>query len=283
MKNRVFPATAQSGLAALYPEKHGRITHSLLDHPLLTLEALVTLGQSLPQASVEYNPGNLPIGIDPADVPSPRLSIADTIRSIEDNGSWMVLKRVEQHPDYARLLADTLAEIEPLVRERTGGMLGQEGFIFVSSPGSVTPFHFDPEHNILLQIRGEKTMTVFPANDEAIVSGQSHEAFHIGQHHRNQTWRDEFAAKGEAVTLTPGEAIYVPVKAPHWVKNGASVSISLSITWRSEWSYEEADARGFNRVVRSFGVEPASPARYPARNRGKSLAYRAMRRLGAVG
>jgi hypothetical protein len=27
----------------------------------------------------------------------------------------------------------------------------------------VTPFHFDPEHNILLQIRGRKTMTIFPA------------------------------------------------------------------------------------------------------------------------
>jgi len=28
----------------------------------------------------------------------------------------------------------------------------REGFIFVSSPGSVTPHHMDPEHNFLLQI-----------------------------------------------------------------------------------------------------------------------------------
>jgi oxalate decarboxylase/phosphoglucose isomerase-like protein (cupin superfamily) len=279
MTSPIFPAEAQAALATLYPEKHGRITHSLLDHALLSLEALVALAQSLPNDSVEYNPGDLPIGIDPSDVPSPKLSIADTIRSIEDNGSWMVIKRIEQHPEYAALLATTLAEIEPLVRERTGGMLGQEGFIFVSSPGSVTPFHFDPEHNILLQIRGEKTMTVFPADDEAIVSPRAHEAFHMGQHHRNQIWRDEYAAKGEAVKLMPGQAIYVPVKAPHWVQNGASVSISLSITWRSEWSYEEADARGFNRMFRRIGLHPASPARYPARNRVKSLAYRAMRRL----
>ena len=282
MTSLVFPAEAQSALAALYPEKHGRITHSLLDHPLLTLEALVTLAQSLPEASVEYNPGNLPIGIDPADVPSPRLSIADTIRSIEDNGSWMVIKRIEQHPDYAKLLADTLAEIEPLVKVRTGGMLGQEGFIFVSSPGSVTPFHFDPEHNILLQIRGNKVMTVFPHDDEDIVRPEAHEAFHIGKHHRNQAWHDEFAAKGDAIALTAGEAIYVPVKAPHWVKNGPAVSISLSITWRSEWSYEEADARGFNRVVRRAGLKPRRPQRYPRGNKMKSLAYRVIRRLGLV-
>ena len=42
-------------------------------------------------------------------------------------------------------------------------MLTSQGFIFVSSPNSVTPYHFDPEHNILLQIRGSKVMTQFPA------------------------------------------------------------------------------------------------------------------------
>ncbi len=257
-----------------------RFAHDLAGHPLLTLDALVELAAALPAASVEYNPGNLPIGIAPEDVPSPRLSITDTIRSIEENGSWMVLKRIEQHPPYAALLAETLAEIEPLVREKTGGMLGTEGFIFISSPGAVTPFHFDPEHNILLQIRGTKVMTIFPAADEGLVSAEAEELFHQGEHHRNQVWRDEFATKGEPYPLSPGDAVYVPVKAPHWVQNGNAVSISLSVTWRSEWSYEEAYARGFNHVLRKSGMSPAAPARYPARNLAKSFAYRAIKRVG---
>jgi cytochrome P450 len=33
------------------------------------------------------------------------------------------------------------------------GMCQREGFIFISSPGAVTPFHLDPEHNFLLQIK----------------------------------------------------------------------------------------------------------------------------------
>lgn len=283
MLETIFTPDAHVALNTAYPEDHVKLTHRLTDHALLSLNALVALASSLPETSVEYNPGNLPIGIAPEDVPSPRLSIADTIRSIEDNGSWMVIKRIEQHPDYAALLANTLAEIEPLVRQRTGGMLGTEGFIFVSSPGSVTPFHFDPEHNILLQVRGNKVMTVFPHDDEEIVKPEAHEAFHLGQHHRNQPWSDDFAAKGNAVTLNPGEAIYVPVKAPHWVKNGAEVSISLSITWRSEWSYEEADARGFNHLMRRAGLRPARPLRYPKENKAKSLVYRAVRRLGLSG
>jgi Cupin-like domain len=275
-----FSPDAMAALSALYPEKHGRISHALLSHPLLTLDALVQLGASLTEASVEYNPGNLPIGIKPEDVPTPRLSITETIRSIEENGSWMVLKRIEQHPEYGALLRQTLAEIEPLVRERTGGMLGTEGFIFISSPGAVTPFHFDPEHNILMQIRGSKLMNVFPADDESIISARSIEQFHLGDHHRNQPWDDAFATKGDPVPLAPGDAIYVPVKAPHWVQNGPDVSISLSITWRSEWSYEEADARGFNHLARKMGLTPASPKRFPARNLGKSLAFRALRKAG---
>jgi hypothetical protein len=283
MADPIFTPAAHIALNAAYPEDHAKLTHRLTDHPLLSLDALVALASGLPESSVEYNPGNLPIGIAPEDVPSPHLNIADTIRSIEDNGSWMVIKRIEQHPDYAALLADTLAEIEPLVRQRTGGMLGTEGFIFVSSPGSVTPFHFDPEHNILLQVRGEKVMTVFPNDDQDIVRPEAHEAFHLGQHHRNQPWRDEFAAKGDAVSLHPGEAIYVPVKAPHWVQNGGEVSISLSITWRSVWSYEEADARGLNHLLRWAGIKPRRPKRYPRGNKVKSFAYRVIRRLGLAG
>ncbi len=275
-----FPETALADLDTAYPESPVRLTHALVDHPLLTLNALAELAATLPGDSVEYNPGNLPVGIAPEDIPASALSIAETIRSIEENGSWMVLKRIEQHPDYAALLGETLAGVAPLVAAKTGGMLGMEGFVFVSSPGAVTPFHFDPEHNILMQIRGSKVMTLFPAADETIVSPEAHEAFHLGQQHRNLAWQDDFASRGTAQPLTPGDALYVPVKSPHWVQNGDAVSISLSVTWRSEWSYREADARAFNHVLRARGLHPATPARYPADNRAKSIAWRLLRKTG---
>jgi mannose-6-phosphate isomerase-like protein (cupin superfamily) len=278
-----FGDADRAGLAGLYPETPGIVPHGLTDHPLLTLDALARLAAALPANSVEYNRGDLPIGVDPATVPANGLSPEETVRSIEENGSWMVLKRIEQDAAYAALLRETLAEIAPLVEGRTGKMLGLEGFIFVSSPNAVTPFHFDPEHNILLQIRGRKTMTVFPQEDAAIVDPEAHEAFHLGQHHRNLQWRDDFAAKGRAFDLEPGQAIHVPVKAPHWVKNGDAVSISLSVTWRSEWSYAEADARAFNHLLRKRGLSPAPPGRWPATNATKSLAYRALRKAGLAG
>jgi hypothetical protein len=276
----IFPPDARTQFAALYPARAGKVTHALSGHPLMKLDALAALAEALPADSVEWNSGDLPIGIDPADVPQAQRGVGETIRAIDSSASWVVLKRIEQAPAYAALLRAALGELADIVVPRTGRMHQLEGFVFISSPGSVTPFHFDPDHNILLQLRGTKTMTVFPGRDERLLSAEAQEAFHLGEHHRNLSWRDDFAPLGEAVALHPGEAIHVPVKAPHWVKNGPEPSISLSLTWRSAWSYAEADARALNRVLRGMGLSPQSPGAFPASNRGKALAWRALRRLG---
>jgi len=270
-----FPPAAQDALAAIYPEQTGIIPHGLVGHPLFELDALIALAGRMRPADVEQNIGDLPIGIDPDEVRHNGLSVADTIRTIEENGSWMVLKFVEQDPLYRALLEEVLGEIRPMVATRTGDMIKLEGFIFISSPDAVTPFHFDPEHNILMQLRGRKTMTVFPAGDQEIAEAKLHEAFHMGGH-RNLPFRPEFGAKGRPLEIGPGEAIYVPVKAPHFVKNGPETSISFSVTWRSEWSYREADVHGLNHLLRRAGIDPTPPARYPHQNRTKSIAYRAL-------
>ena len=279
MDRAIFPPKAREAFAAVYPAVPGKLRHELCNHPLLTLEALADLAAALPADSIEYNPGALPIGIRPEDIPKAKLSVVETIRQIGQADSWVALKRIEQVPAYHALLHSVLGELADIIVPRTGEMLQLEGFVFISSPNSVTPFHFDPEHNILLQLRGHKVMTVFPIEDEQIFDARAHELFHLGQHHRNLPWRDTFAAKGCPVELTPGEALHVPVKAPHWVKNGAEPSISLSVTWRSNWSYAEADARAFNHALRRVGLAPASPGPYPARSTAKALAWRAIRKL----
>src|SRR5690606_36889116 len=116
----------------------------------------------------------------------------------------------------------------------------------------------DPEHNILLQLVGNKAMTLFPAGDPRFVKDEIHEKFHLGGG-RDLGWRDEIDPHGTVYTLAPGEALYVPVMAPHYVRNGPAPSISLSITWRSDWSFAEADARAFNGLLRKLGVTPRPP------------------------
>lgn len=275
----IFPPASRQAFAAAYPEQPHIIAHTLDHHPLLEREALAQLAEALPATSVEYNAADQPIGIDGKPAPT-GLAIGETIRRIESSASWAVLKNVEQHAPYAALLADLLAELTPDIAGRTGRMLKTQAFVFISSPGSMTPYHFDPEHNILLQVRGSKVMTQFPAGDPRFAPDSVHETYHTGGG-RELQWRDELLAGGTAFALSPGEAIYVPVMAPHFVRNGPEPSVSLSITWRSEWSFAEADARAFNGLLRRWGVSPARPGRWPSSNRAKALGWRLARKLGA--
>lgn len=274
-----FPPESIATFAANYPEVPHRLGHTLGAHPLLELEALARLAEALPPASIEYNFADLPLGVDGKPDPT-GIPIGETIRRIEQTGSWAALKNIEQVPAYAGLLHALLNELRGVIEPRTGAMMKLQGFIFITSPNGITPYHFDPEHNILLQVRGRKVMTQFPAGDPRYAPDAVHETYHTGGG-RELTWRDELLAGGTAFPLAPGEALFVPVMAPHFVRNGPEPSVSLSITWRSEWSFAEADARAFNSLLRRWGLNPARPGRWPARNRGKALAWRAWRRLAA--
>lgn len=281
LSTTVFNAPARAKFARHYPEQPHILTHSLTSHPLLEIEALAQLAEGLPASSVEYNRGDLPIGVDGKPGPN-GLTIAETIRKVAEAESWAVLKNIEQVPAYEVLLHGLLEEIRPEIEAATGAMLKPQGFIFVSSPNSMTPYHFDPEHNILLQIRGSKVMTQFPAGDTRFVPDEAHETYHSGGP-RELKWDDAMLPHGTEFALSPGEALFVPVMAPHFVRNGPAPSVSLSITWRSEWSYRESDARTLNGILRAKGFAPTAPGRFPHQNYAKAYAYRVMRKLGLTG
>ncbi|WHO38332.1 cupin-like domain-containing protein [Sphingobium sp. AP49] len=276
----IFAERARAAFASAYPDQPVKLEHGLVGHPLLTLDGLAALAERMPAERVEYNLGKLPLGLRPEDTPSNGLTLGETIRTIETNGSWAVLKNVEQDQAYAVLLDAALAELEPAVLRSTGPMLNREAFIFLTSPDSITPFHMDPEHNILLQIMGTKTMTVFPARDEELVPAQKSEAFHGGGH-RNLVWQDGFRARGTPFALVPGDAVHVPVKAPHFVENGPAVSISLSVTWRSDRSVAEGELHSFNALLRKRGLPTGPVSERPEEQGVRRFVYRVMRKLGA--
>jgi len=274
-----FDSEARARFAAAYPDHHVPLTHALVDHPLLSLPALAQLAERMPADSAEYNRGDLPLGIRPEDTPDNGLSLGDTIRTIETNGSWAVLKNVERDPAYGALLETALQDLKPVVEASTGPMLHREAFIFITSPASITPFHMDPEHNILLQIRSDKIMTVFPTHDEETVPAEKSEAFSHGGH-RNLIWEERFMARGMATHLAPGDAIYVPVKAPHFVKNGDGISVSFSITWRSVRSVAESELHSLNARLRAKNLPRITVSRAPEKQWFARGLYRVVNRLG---
>lgn len=274
-----FGEEAVRKFSGAYPDKATHLTHRLADHPLLEIEALARLAERIRPRDLEHNAAtNLPLGISNADTPSNGLSVHDTIASIERCGSWVLLKQIQQDPLYRDLLHDVLAELRPEIEPVTGEMLKLVAFVFISSPEAVTPLHFDPEYNILFQIRGTKTMTLFPASDAEIVTQTFREKYYNGGP-RNLPWRADFGPRGRPIHIAPGEGIYVPILAPHWVKTHGEVSVSLSLTWRSEWSFHQEDAHRFNSRLRRLGLSPAQPRAFPRGNLAKSVAQRALVRV----
>jgi hypothetical protein len=252
------------------------VRHDLSGHPLFELPRLVELAQRLPAAQVEYNAGDLPVSQDPARTPRNGLSAGETIRRIETCRSWLVLKDVQAAPEYAALLERCLAEVR--TARKLKYMTDRAAFIFVSSPGAVTPYHMDPEENFLLQVRGRKTMHVWDPADRTVLSEQELERFFTGAH-RNLAFKDSYQSRASSFELRPGNGVHVPLTSPHWVKNGPEVSVSFSITFQTRASQRRTQAHRVNARLRHWGLEPFPVGRSPLRDGLKQLAYRLSARV----
>jgi hypothetical protein len=259
--------------AAYFNRKPFRIQHSLGGHPLFELPRLLQLARALPERFVEYNAGALPVGVRPEETPRTGLSAEETIRRIQECGSWMVLKRVEQDPEYGALLDRCLDGIAAHARGLVPPMQRREGFIFLSSPGAVTPFHIDPEYNFLLQVHGSKTVSMWDPADRFVLPEEELERFYAAFVHRNLPWRDVFQTTAFVLPLAAGEGLHFPVTVPHWVKNGPEVSVSFSITFRTDDSARRELLYKANARLRKLGLSPTPVGQSILLDRTKQLAF----------
>ncbi|MBI3406768.1 MAG: cupin-like domain-containing protein [Planctomycetes bacterium] len=280
--------TPKTGAAALldidaatfkdhFDRKPFLIGHRLVDHPLFALPRILELARTLPERNVEYNAGELPVSLDPAQTPRNGLSVEETVRRIAECKSWMVLKYVENDPEYCELLHRCLAEVRAYSELLWPGMRQAQGFVFLTSPNSVTPYHMDPEHNFLLQIRGSKKIHIFNGRDRSLVTEEDLERFYGGSH-RNMPFRDEFRARAWIFDLKPGFGLHFPVTAPHFVENGPEVSVSFSITFRTPDLERRSIVHNVNACLRGRGWHPTPVGRSPWRDAVKCQAYRLWRK-----
>ncbi len=264
--------------AACYPLRQARFTHDLSSHPLLSLDALAQAAMSMNPAHVECRRATTD-----RDAAFPHLDrndqdIAEIIRNIDTANCWVMLRFAEQLPKYRQLLHDTLAPIMPIVAARTGPMRDLRAFIFISSERTLTPFHFDPEYNILFQVSGNKRFTLFPPEAPYLTDASQMRLYRDGDNLLG--WDESYAADGVDNHLVPGDALYVPFKAPHRVLVEQGVSISISMTWKSDWSLAQDEAHRFNLALHRLGMRPRPTPGWPDSAHGKSIGMKLLRRIG---
>ncbi|MGZ4303344.1 MAG: JmjC domain-containing protein [Solirubrobacteraceae bacterium] len=259
--------------AQCFSERAFAVGHDLADHPLLTLDAMAELADRLPLKSIERHRADLPL-LSPGRPPELEGPPSATVRELESGNAWMVMWYIEQVPEYRVLLDDCLDQVEAYVGERHGGMRYRKAYLFLSAPGATTPAHFDPEQNLLLQIRGAKDFSVGRFAHPSEQQGELDRYFDGG--HRNL---DRMPELETTFHMEPGDGVYVPPFAPHWVQVGEHASISLSITFRTRASLEMERVSHFNARLRRLHLSPRPPGTSRSRDRLKASAIETLSTL----
>jgi hypothetical protein len=254
-------------VAAFDPWRIQPVRHRLSGHPLLQPDSLLALSGRLEAAGRIRTHANdatagTPFNDAPELHPNP-LSAADTLNSLREAKAWMSLLNVQTDPIYRELVGSVLDSVQPLIERRDPGMCHRAGWIFVSSPKTVTPFHFDKEHNFILQIQGRKRVYVWDHRDTTVASELARDRFHQ-RHDRDQLqWRDGFRGRAQVFELHPGEGAYMPSTSPHMVENGDEPSITISFTYYTDSTRRDAMLHKAHAMLRDLGIAPPAVGQRP--------------------
>lgn len=240
--------------------------HNMAGHPLFELPRLATLAECMLQRGDTRKfvalGGKTNTAATKFTAMPPQERLAATVRELAGANAWLKISSADvADAEYSAVLQQALREIEelagmPLRREITWSSLT----VFLASPHVVTPYHIDHESNFLLQIHGAKDVSLFDPNDRQLLPEAQIESFYSGDLQAAQ-YREELQSRGTVYPLVPGTAIHNPPLGPHWVQNGADVSISVSIGFCMRSLDRRARVYQVNHYLRKVGLGPTPPGR----------------------
>jgi len=261
---------SNEALSSAYPDKPFTVRHELSGHPLFSISHLLELQKVLPQKKIDYYTGKVDVNTDRSKTTPTGLTPEETIRRIKECESWLVLKNVEQVPEYRQLLEECLGSYRPMIEAKTPGIRQLEAWIFITSPHSIAPYHLDPEHNLLLQIHGPKTVHIFDSRDPEILSDEELERYYAaGAANPKLEYNEAYREKDRVFVINPGDGVHIPYTAPHWVKVEDEFSISFSVSFYSRACDRRARLYRFNSRLRWSGLTPATPGKSPIHDAAK--------------
>jgi len=249
--------------SANYNKRPFILTHRLAEHPKFTLNSLFDLCRRLPPDQVRVRLGQIP---DDAEFDSSLkkynqgLTIENAIEHLEDKQAYIAIYNPERDSEYKGAIEELLGEIAAYTEPMEPGLNWYSTYIFISAQGSVTPYHMDREMNFLLQILGRKTAQLWDPMDEAIMTSAQRDRLLFDLGELRPTYKPDFQDKAMNFELQPGLGVHHPFIAPHLVRTGPELSISLAITFRTLQSDIWTDAHCMNQRLRQLGWKP-SPVR----------------------
>ena len=254
--------------AAFSTRKLCRIRHDYHLHPLLQLSRLAELAKTLiaTKQCRFIKPGiTASSSFQHEDTSPDGRTIDEVFRRIEEKDSWVALYNIQTDPVYKRFLWDVMKSAGHLV-DHQEMVFDVRGFVFISAPPSVTPFHIDRENNFWMNIRGRKTISLWNHEDRDVVSARNVENFIVYRSLDEVTLKDNALAKSHNFDCGPGEGVYFPSTTPHmtrsdtsWSRPGDGVAVSIGIDFYTDRTRRDAHVYTVNRILRKLGLNPRAP------------------------
>ncbi len=240
------------------PEAPFKLRQALPGHPLFETERLKTLLRRMPREQVEicgvqlanrndgsYKRGELLVGSDPV----------DTFERLEEKPAWILLHEMWIHdPDYNELMRTYTDEFRERIGEMQGELTNLGCWLFLSSSSIVVHFHADPDQSFLGQIRGSKTVYVYPTSvlPEEVVENLAYTGDQ-GAVVYDPRYEERMHPP---VHLDPGESVFLPLYAPHRVINDPGLSVSWNLGFHTPFSRRRRDVHLCNVELRQLGLRP---------------------------
>jgi len=271
------PWLADAGPIPLPGSSAFRFRHSLAGHPLLSRNAMVNLARELPDSMTRCLPAKRALLMSEKQPAAPAvcMTTATAAEDLEANGFALRLYHLELLPGYRSLIADLAAEVMPLAGEADQPRTG-EGSMFVAPPRAVTPVHCDRPHNFLFQVHGWKELSLGFYDDPIT---RQREVEHTGLAGGGP---ETIPPRVEKLRLGPGDGVYIPPLAFHWVHVEDELSIALSCAFATGATERDAFVHLFNRRARRLGPSLAPPGRSRRWDTARASAVRVGERLKTV-
>ena len=259
--NESTPRLIDVDWAAFKPWKVTQVRHRISDHPLLQIDSLVQLSSRLAKFGrirTHSNEAYAGTAFNHAPMLYPnQRPPEETLANIASAKAWMSLLNVQTDDIYRGLVDEVLDDLKPGIDRIDPGMTYRGGWIFVTSPNTVTPFHMDKEHNFILQIKGKKRLLVWEPDDIEVLSEEARDLFHANHSRDLVTWREEARARAHVFELEPGMGAYMPQTAPHLVENGDNASITVSFTYYTNSTRRKSRLHSLHQRMRGMGLSPS--------------------------
>lgn len=256
------------------------VSHNLGEHPLFEIPRLIELAKTLwalAGSKVLFQDGGAAFENRWDEIPKKALSFIIGIRDIQQSGSWVLLKSIQEDPEYQACIDQCVSELSEL----TGVDLKHEitwidGYIFIASPGAVTPHHIDHESNFLLQVHGEKNINVCDPDDRSVLFEEEIENYYAGDLSA-AGFKSVSQEKAYVFPMVPGKGVHIPSKGPHWVRNDKQYSVSFSINFCMRETDVKSRIYQCNHYLRKLDFTPTPPGLSAAKDRLKIMALSRIR------